>query len=188
MTRPADPGATPTAARALAPDLARGGMLLLIALANAHVLLHGHPLGVRGYPAALDPLSAAVAAVQLVLVDGRAYPLFAVLVGYGVTQLARRRLDAGADPRTVVSLVRRRGGALLLIGLVHGLLLFPGDILGAYGLTTGCWPGSWSRARRCPCSPPPRSARSSRPSSPRAVPRRTGRARACCSPPASGTR
>jgi uncharacterized membrane protein YeiB len=136
MTRQADPGATPTAARALAPDLARGGMLLLIALANAHVLLHGHPLGVRGYPAALDPVSAVVAAAQLVLVDGRAYPLFAVLVGYGVTQLARRRLNAGAEPRTVVSLVRRRGRGMLLIGLLHGLLLFPGDILGAYGLTT----------------------------------------------------
>jgi uncharacterized membrane protein YeiB len=136
MTRQADPGATPTAARALAPDLARGGMLLLIALANAHVLLHGRPLGVRGYPAELDRVSAVVAAAQLVLVDGRAYPLFAVLVGYGVIQLARRRSDAGAEPRAVTSLVRRRGGALLLIGLVHGLLLFPGDIIGAYGLTT----------------------------------------------------
>ena len=47
----ADPGATPVAARALAPDLARGGMLLLIALANVHLYLYDGPPG----PAATRP-------------------------------------------------------------------------------------------------------------------------------------
>ena len=44
------PGATPVAARALAPDLARGGMLLLIARANVHLCGYGEPIGPRGYP------------------------------------------------------------------------------------------------------------------------------------------
>ena len=42
-------GATPITRRALAPDLARGLMLLLIALAHAHMYLSGHEAGFRGY-------------------------------------------------------------------------------------------------------------------------------------------
>ena len=41
-------GAIAVSARSLAPDLARGAMLLLIALANAHLYLYGRPIGVRG--------------------------------------------------------------------------------------------------------------------------------------------
>jgi uncharacterized membrane protein YeiB len=126
--------ATPIEARAAAPDLARGAMLLLIALANAHIWLHGHPVGARGYPRDLDGLDRVVAALQILLVDGRAYPLFGLLFGYGVTQLAARRAAAGLPPEAVTRLVRRRGGWMVAIGLVHGVLLWSGDIVGAYGL------------------------------------------------------
>ena len=95
-------GATPLVARALAPDLARGVMLLLIALANAHLFLYGQPLGLRGYPADLAPVDRTVAVAQLLLVDGRAYPLFALLFGYGIVQLARRQEAAGRDVGSVV--------------------------------------------------------------------------------------
>ncbi len=135
-------GATPLAARALAPDLARGFMLLLIALANAHLLLYGQQLGVRGYPAALGPVDRTVAVLQLLFVDGRAYPLFALLLGYGIVQLARRQEAAGRDVPSIVSLVRRRGGWLLLIGFGHAALLFGGDIIGAYGLLTVAMAGA----------------------------------------------
>ena len=131
---PLDPGATPTAARALAPDLARGGMLLLIALANVHLWSYGHALGTRGYPRDLDPVDQAVALLQMLLVDGRAYPLFGFLFGYGIVQLARRRGTVGMPVDAVTRLVRRRGGWMILIGLVHGVLLWSGDIVGAYGL------------------------------------------------------
>jgi uncharacterized membrane protein YeiB len=131
---PADPGATPTAARALAPDLARGGMLLLIALANVHVWGWGHPLGVRGYPQHLEGVDPWIALAQLTFVDGRAYPLFALLFGYGVVQLARRREAVGVPDRAVTRLVRRRGLWMILIGAAHGVLLWSGDIIGAYGL------------------------------------------------------
>ncbi|MBW0102670.1 DUF418 domain-containing protein [Pseudonocardia sp. KRD291] len=119
----AEPGATPAADRAPAPDLARGAMLLLIALANVHRYVFG------AVPGELVPLDRAVVLVETVLVDGRAYPLFGLLFGYGVVQLARRR-DAGSG----VALVRRRGGWMIAIGLAHGLLLWSGEIVGAYGL------------------------------------------------------
>ncbi|GAA4681165.1 DUF418 domain-containing protein [Pseudonocardia yuanmonensis] len=119
----------PLSARAVAPDLARGAMLLLIALANVHLFLLAAP-GVRGYPDRPGPAGGVVAFLQMLLVDGRAYPLFALLVGYGAVQLARRR----DDPDAAVRLLRRRGAWMVAIGAVHGILLFPGDILGAYGL------------------------------------------------------
>lgn len=127
-------GATAVAARSLAPDLARGGMLLLIALANSHVYLHGHPVGVRGYPADGTVADRAVTLAQMTLVDGRAYPMFAALFGYGIVQLLRRQTAAGRDEVTVRKLVRRRGWWMVLFGFVHALLLFSGDIIGAYGL------------------------------------------------------
>ena len=134
MTAAVDPGATPTTARALAPDLARGGMLLLIALANVHLYLYGRSLGVRGYPREVEGVDRVVTVVQLTLVDGRAYPLFGLLFGYGIVQLTRRRAAVGLPATAVTRLVWRRGMWLVAIGLVHGLLLWSGDIVGAYGL------------------------------------------------------
>ncbi|QJY49468.1 DUF418 domain-containing protein [Pseudonocardia broussonetiae] len=134
MTTAADPGATPTSARALAPDLARGGMLLLIALANVHTWLYAPGAGLRSYPGGFDALDRAVVLAQMLLVDGRAYPLFALLFGYGITQLAWRRAQVGLPADVVTALVRRRGLVLVGIGFLHGVLLFSGDIVGAYGL------------------------------------------------------
>ena len=127
-------GATALAARSLAPDLARAGMLLLIALANSHVYLHGHAIGVRGYPADGTVADRAVTLAQMTLVDGRAYPMFAALFGYGIVQLLRRQTAAGRDEDAVRWLVRRRGWWMVLFGFGHALLLFSGDIIGAYGL------------------------------------------------------
>ncbi|MGH3906014.1 MAG: DUF418 domain-containing protein, partial [Pseudonocardiaceae bacterium] len=125
-------GAIAVSARSLAPDLARGAMLLLIALANAHIYLYGHPIGVRGYPVPESILDKAVVLVQMTLVDGRAYPMFALLFGYGVVQLLRRQTSGGVDEVTVRRLVRRRGWWMILFGFLHALLLFAGDIIGSY--------------------------------------------------------
>ena len=138
-------GPTPLLERSLAPDLARGGMLLLIALANVHTYLHSG-LGLRGYPADLAPPDQVVVLVQMLLVDGRAYPLFALLFGYGITQLAWRRASTGAPAEAVVSIVRRRGGWMVAIGFLHALLLFSGDIVGAYGLVAVVLAGVLVRA------------------------------------------
>lgn len=127
-------GPTALSARAVGPDLARGAMLLLIALANAHVYLHGHEVGIRGYPRDLGRADAAVTWVLMSAVDGRAYPFFGLLFGYGLVQLVRRLERAGGEPAAARAVLRRRGRWLLLFGLAHALLLFSGDILGTYGL------------------------------------------------------
>lgn len=121
-------GSRATATRAVAPDLARGLMLLLIALAHARIL---HPGGAAlGLPGGGGVLGRTVQAVMTLVVDGRAHPLFAVLFGYGLVQITRRcRSDAEAD-----RVLRRRGRWLVVFGVAHVLLLYAGDILTAYGL------------------------------------------------------
>ncbi|PRX99534.1 DUF418 domain-containing protein [Allonocardiopsis opalescens] len=135
-TRPPDtlgpPATARTAPRSLAPDLARGTMLLVIALAHAQVLSTALPGA-----AALDLSGAAahtVAAAHTLLVDSRGYPMFAALFGYGLVRIASRRRASGSSPREVRGLLRRRGGWMVLIGFCHVALLFYGDIIAAYGL------------------------------------------------------
>jgi uncharacterized protein len=128
-------GALAVSARALAPDLARGAMLLLIALANVCLYQYGDlPLGsglwLRGYPAADQVILLA----ETIFVRGRAYPMYALLFGYGLVQLLRRHASRGIDGTAVRRMVRRRGAWMLVIGFCHALLLFGGDIIGAYGL------------------------------------------------------
>jgi uncharacterized protein len=140
-----DPGAVPTRDRILAPDLARGGMLLLIALANVHVYVYARAIGARGYPQDLSPAERVVAVVQLALVDGRAYPLFALLFGYGIWQLTARRAAVGLPTDAVVRLLRRRGWWMVAIGFGHALLLWSGDIVGIYGVVGVVFAGMFVR-------------------------------------------
>ncbi len=120
--------------RSLAPDLARGFMLALIALANAPLYLFDRPYGRRMHVIEDDLLDRATTFVIATFVDGRAYPMFAALFGYGMVQLLRRQIAAGGTQATASWLLWRRSGWLLLIGFAHALLLFPGDILGGYAL------------------------------------------------------
>ncbi|MFC4337124.1 DUF418 domain-containing protein [Salininema proteolyticum] len=117
--------------RALAPDLARGGMLLFIAMAHgtgtalsATPGLEPEPTGVEG-PVNMFLLS---------FVHARSFPLFALMFGYGIVQLARRQERAGVDRRGARAILLRRSAALLALGALHGTLLLSGDILGAYGI------------------------------------------------------
>ncbi len=128
--------ATAAPGRSLAPDLARGLMLLLIAVANVpwwlyrgeHGLTNAHQLGHEGADLGYQLFS-------LVVIDGRAYPLFAFLFGYGIWQLYSRQSAAGTAMREAKRLLQRRHWWMLAFGAVHALLLWFGDIVGAYGLT-----------------------------------------------------
>ena len=82
-----------------------------------------------------------VTVLQLTLVDGRAYPLFGLLFGYGMGQLAARRAAVGCEPQAVIRLVRRRGLWLVVIGVAHVVLLWAGDIVAAYGCSPSPSPG-----------------------------------------------
>lgn len=139
-------GPTAIAERALGLDLARGLMLLLIALANAHYFLEA-PSYLGGYPHDVGALDRFVTWLLTTFVDGRAYPLFGLLLGYGVVQVTRRNEWRGR--RGVRRLLRRRGAVLLAIGALHGLLLYAGDIIAAYGVlllvfaTAAYWRDRW---------------------------------------------
>lgn len=139
-------GPTAITERALGLDLARGVMLLLIALANAHYFLEA-PSYLGGYPHDVGALDRSVTWLLSTFVDGRAYPLFGLLLGYGVVQVTRRNEWRGR--RGVRRLLRRRGGALVAIGAVHALLLYSGDVIAAYGVlllvfaTAAYWRDRW---------------------------------------------
>lgn len=72
--------------------------------------------------------------VTEVAIAGRSYPMFAFLFGYGIVQFYNSRRARGLDDRPVHLMLRRRHFVLVLLGLVHFMLLFEGDILGVYGL------------------------------------------------------
>lgn len=120
--------------RALAPDLARGLMLALIAVANSVVYLYGRPYGVRQHIVEEHTLDRIVSVLTVTLVDARAYPMFAALFAYGVVQVFQRQRAAGVPEPRIRALLRRRSRWLVAFGFVHAVLLFPGDILGLYGV------------------------------------------------------
>ncbi|MDO5663176.1 MAG: DUF418 domain-containing protein, partial [Brachybacterium sp.] len=137
MTDAADGATTPTrTTRSLAPDLARGMMLLFIALANVSWFLWGHPASLtHAHPTDGTALDRVLQALMMIVVDARSYPMFAFLFGYGMVQFMTSRLNRGIDERTVRRMLRRRHWWLLAFGAVHAALLFYGDVLGAYAIT-----------------------------------------------------
>lgn len=121
--------------RALAPDLARGIMLLFIVLSNTAF----HLTAARHGPSGWQPVDGGWAdhVVQfgmITVLDMRIYPLFAFLFGYGMMQLFLRQRAAGTPEREAVRVLRRRSLCLVVIGLLHSTLLMAGDIVGFYGL------------------------------------------------------
>ncbi|GGS62140.1 hypothetical protein GCM10010156_21170 [Planobispora rosea] len=116
--------------RQLAPDLARGVMLALIAVANSAIYLYGRPYGIRQHIIEHDLLNRVTTTLSMTFVDGRAYPMFAALFGYGMIQIWNRRRDDTEGRRVL----KRRSRWLLAFGAVHAVLLFSGDVLGVYGL------------------------------------------------------
>ncbi|MFD6096527.1 DUF418 domain-containing protein [Nocardiopsis flavescens] len=123
---------TDLSGRAIAPDLARGVMLLVIAVVHAHIfrLMAGGDL--TGTPAGVADTVTTMAV--LVLAEARGYPMFAALFGYGLAWIYLRRIGEGRSWPWVRALVRRRGRWMVAIGLAHVVLLFFGDIISVYGL------------------------------------------------------
>lgn len=140
--RTVEPEATPLAARALGPDLARGVMLLFIALANSHYFLQGQDY-LGGFPLDGSAVDRAVSWSIATFVDGRAFPMFGLLFGYGVAHVVRRNEASGR--RSVRRLLWRRSAVLIVVGVIDGLLFYAGDILAMYGilLLVGAWAVFW---------------------------------------------
>ncbi|WP_437292323.1 DUF418 domain-containing protein [Sorangium sp. So ce406] len=122
---------TPTdvSSRSLAPDLARGFVLLLIAVAHAPAFVRRWDLG----SAALNTIAALI---RSLFAENQARALFVLLFGYGLGQLARRQQARGSDWASTRTLLRRRSLWLIVIGFAHAVLLVPFDIIAVYGLTS----------------------------------------------------
>ncbi|RNL87629.1 DUF418 domain-containing protein [Halostreptopolyspora alba] len=117
-----------TEGRALAPDLARGAMLLAIAFAHAPLFV----LAVDHGPTLAN--EAALVFHQL-FVHNHARPMFAFLLGYAMVQMLDRWTAKGSDRADVRRSLRRRGWWLVVFGAVHTLLV-PLDVLALYGIVS----------------------------------------------------
>lgn len=123
---------TPAKERILAPDVARGLMLLGIAVANAVTAWLAY--GSIGWAAGENPADPVVTVLNDVLAHSRGLPMFALLFGYGVGMLVMRESARGTPWPGARRLLLRRYGTLAAFGVVHAILLFWGDILLLYAL------------------------------------------------------
>jgi uncharacterized protein len=129
--------------RIVALDVLRGVALLGIFIMN----MPGFSHSLFTPPAAdLDPLDSVVRGLRDALFAGKFNLLFGMLFGIGFT-LQLRRLGAptaasasgevsrtASAPNRATRLYARRLAALLGIGLVHAVLLWPGDVLVVYAV------------------------------------------------------
>jgi uncharacterized protein len=117
------------AAREPLPDALRAAALLGVLLVNAGgyaTAPWGPLLGVPQPPG--DRAALWTLGLQAALVQGKAYPLLAFLFGMGLA-LALKDRSAQAEQRS-----RMRLRKLLALGVVHGVLLYFGDVLTMYAL------------------------------------------------------
>ncbi|KMJ57240.1 hypothetical protein AB685_17720 [Bacillus sp. LL01] len=111
--------------RKLTPDLARGFMLLFIALAHANQFIFSTEKEIT----LIDQLTVFF---RQVFIDGRAFPLFAILFGYGLHQVFKGQKRKGVNLKDTKKIFKRRGAWMLVIGFFHATL-FMADIIGVYG-------------------------------------------------------
>lgn len=126
---------TVTKKRLLAPDFARGSMLLMIVLSNTALFLYGGTH--EGSVDSPDPTTTADSVTRFLMIsllDVRSYPLFAFLVGYGLVQALNGRLARGASNSEAHAVIRSRNRWLILFGFVHASLLLGSEVLAAYGI------------------------------------------------------
>lgn len=138
--RPAG-GPTPPASRIASLDVLRGFALLGILVLNIEMFsgpegaLHDVPLGLAkpafvGWHAGLD---LAIFAAKWMFFEGKMRTLFSMLYGAGIVLLTQR-FEARAEDGKAADIFCRRNLWLLLFGLIHGTLIWGGDILSQYAL------------------------------------------------------
>ncbi|WP_309248521.1 DUF418 domain-containing protein [Streptomyces sp. MNP-20] len=110
-------------------DALRGFALLGILLVNIHYLASAHHGSGVEDPAFGAPLDTAVRSVTAALFEAKFFLLFSFLFGYSFTLQLTSAERAGA--RFAPRFLRRLAG-LFVLGVLHAVLLFPGDILTTY--------------------------------------------------------
>lgn len=116
----------PPTQRVFEIDVMRGWALLGVLLAYALWNLGSPP------ESTFSKVDLTLNTILSILIDTKAYSVFAFLFGLGFSIQLTRAASRGAN---IVRLYSRRLIALLLIGLIHALLLRNGDILVPYAVT-----------------------------------------------------
>ncbi|MGW2161496.1 DUF418 domain-containing protein [Nonomuraea sp. NPDC001699] len=123
------PDARLAAARITSVDALRGFSLLGILVVNIAFLASGYRMAGMAEPGFDSSLDWVVRWLVTLFMENKFYLLFSFLFGYSFTL----QLDSAVrQGRTFVPMFLRRLAGLLLIGLAHAVLLFPGDILTTY--------------------------------------------------------
>lgn len=124
-----------TVARSLRIDALRGFAACGIVTVNVWAFVYGADL--RRFPTneALGLADQLVVLLVSLLSEQKFYPVFAFLFGAGFALQTGSRSHAGLTRDAAAAAYRRRIGWLLVIGLLHGTLLWFGDILTTYALT-----------------------------------------------------
>ncbi|MGB5953519.1 MAG: hypothetical protein WBG57_13515, partial [Ornithinimicrobium sp.] len=116
-------------------DGLRGCALLGIAVVNVEFILQHSDIGWSDQTHPVD-----VAARWLIITSGqlKIYPIFALLFGYGLSVQLTQALSVGQPLRQRYA---RRMAGLIVLGVLHGIMFFPGDILLLYGVIGAvCYP------------------------------------------------
>ncbi|MGZ8314233.1 MAG: DUF418 domain-containing protein [Telluria sp.] len=130
--------AAPSSTRSVRIDAVRGLAVFGILLINAWGFVYGYT-GLRygvmmDTAGAMDRLAVMFSAA---FAEQKFYPVFAFLFGAGYA-LQMQSLERAHGPDEAKRIYRRRLKWLLAVGILHGTLLWFGDILTAYALT-GFW-------------------------------------------------
>lgn len=123
----------PTYQRIDSLDLIRGIAILCIPLMNIYSMaLPPVAYWVPTWTEGSSAIDMAVYMFQVLFVESRFMSIFSMLFGVGLALQSDRARARGTDPRPRL---RRRLAWLLVFGLVHGFLLWFGDILSLYAIS-----------------------------------------------------
>ncbi len=122
------PFSTSSTGRVQAVDAVRGLALFGILMVNVWFFADSSTVAGGPDPDATAPIDLAVRFGVATLFEGKFYLLYSLLFGYGFA-VSQQRSGPGA-----VHLIRRRLAVLAVLGFVHGLAVFYGDILLTYAL------------------------------------------------------
>lgn len=120
--------------RAISLDLARGAMLLLIALAHAPLYLYNAEPGIMFSVEGVTWFDHFVNFFGFLFIDNRARAMFAVLFGYGLVLIFNSQIKKGKKEEDAVKTIRRRSWYLIVFGMALTIFIGGQDILMAYGI------------------------------------------------------
>src|ERR1044071_9063667 len=127
-----EPTPTPASARVFSLDVVRGAALLGILIMNMPAFSASFFAGASGIQRWNGPWDRLVETVRDVLCSGKFNSMFSMLFAVGFT-LQLQRLEQ-RDPEHAVAIYCRRLFWLLIFGLIHGCVLWTGDVLHVYAL------------------------------------------------------